>query len=169
MPNEIELANTHLENINKIVLEHLKGKDPTKIAKELGIKRSDVQSAIDEWRVLASNNVSISERARDALAGADLHFQELIAKAYEVIEGADLTSNLNAKTNGIKLILDIEAKRIDMFQRAGVLNDKELATQMAEMEQRYEAMKHILNNVLCAACKIKVLHELKGTEVMDVD
>lgn len=167
MGKELELVNNHIENMNEIVLEHLKGRTPTQIAKEKHLTRQQVQDYIDEWRVLVSNNVSISERARDALSGADLHFSELIAKAYEVIEGSDLTGNLNAKTNGIKLILDIEAKRIDMFQRAGVLNDKELANQYAEMEKRYDAMKAILNTLLCDPCKHKVLTELRQGIVMD--
>lgn len=161
MPGELELATEHLERVNEIVVEYLKGKEPTRIAKEMGLKRAEVTAAIEEWRIYASNNSTIRERARDALAGADVHFTSLIGHAYDVLDESTIQGQSATKLNAIKLIKDIEAQRIELLQKAGLLDNKELAETMVEMEQKYEAMKKILNTVLCDECRGKVLKQLQ--------
>ena len=85
MSTESELIE-HLDEVNKVVTEYLKGQDPTKISKELDIPRTRVVSLINEWKVMASANDAIRARAKEALAGADTHYTKLITKAYEVID-----------------------------------------------------------------------------------
>ena len=130
MTTEEELVK-HLDQVNTVVSEYLKGNDPTQISKDLAIPRQRVVAYIDEWKVMASDNAAIRARAKEALAGADTHYSKLITRAYEVIEEASLTTNLSAKTAGIKLVMDIEAKRIDMLQKAGLLENKELAEEIS--------------------------------------
>jgi hypothetical protein len=81
------------------------------------------------------------------LVGADTHYTKLITKAYEVIDEASLSTNLGAKTAGIKLVLDIESRRIDMLQKAGLLENKELAEEMIEIERRQEVLVGILRDI----------------------
>lgn len=161
MAGDIQLAMSHLEKVNDVALEYLTGKTYTEIAKLKGMKRAEVEAFVEEWKTLASNNRAIRQRAQDALAGADLHFTSLIAKSYEVMEEASTTSNLNAKTNAIKLVLDIEARRIELLQKAGLLNNKELAESVVEMERKQEALKEILQRVLCPTCREKTLHAMQ--------
>jgi hypothetical protein len=143
---EVELVR-HLDEVNRVVEEYLKGSDPTKISKDLSIPRVRVVAHLDEWKRMASDNTAIRARAKDALVGADAHYSKLITKAYEVIEEASTTSNLNAKTAGIKLVMDIESKRIDMLQKAGLLENKELAEEMVEIEKRQEVLVNILRDI----------------------
>jgi hypothetical protein len=143
---EIELVK-HLDEINKVVEEYLKGNDPTRISKELDIPRTRVVAHLNEWRVMASANDAIRARAKEALVGADAHYTKLINKAYEVIEDANTTANLSAKTTAIKLVMDIEARRIDMLQKAGLLENKELAEEMIEIEKRQEVLVGILRDI----------------------
>jgi hypothetical protein len=96
---------------------------------------------------MASANDAIRARAKDALVGADAHYTKLIQQAYEVIEDASTTANLNAKTSAIKLVMDIEARRIDMLQKAGLLENKELAEEMVEIEKRQEVLVGILRDI----------------------
>lgn len=146
MSTEIELVQ-HLDKMNNVVSEYLKGNDPTKISKQLGMKRTEVVEFINEWKLMASANDAIRARAKDALAGADAHFSLLINRAYEVIEDASTTANLSAKTAGIKLVLDIEAKRIDMLQKAGLLENKELAEEMIAIEKKQEVLMNLLKDI----------------------
>jgi len=143
---EIELVK-HLDEVNKVVEEYLKGNDPTRISKELDIPRTRVVAHLNEWRVMASANDAIRARAKEALVGADAHYTKLIQQAYEVIEDATTTANLNAKTTAIKLVMDIEARRIDMLQKAGLLENKELAEEMVEIEKRQEVLVGILRDI----------------------
>ena len=137
----------HLDQVNTVVSEYLKGNDPTKISKELSIPRTRVVELIKEWKVMASANDAIRARAKEALASMDAHYGKLITKSYEVIDEASMTNNLGAKTQAIKLVMDIEAKRIDMLQKAGLLENKELAEEMMEIEKRQEILVGILRDV----------------------
>jgi hypothetical protein len=98
----------HLDEMNLVVEEYLKGTDPTQISKQLSLPRVKVVDYINEWKGLAANNSIIRARAKEALAGADTHYNKLIQRSYEVIEEATLNQNLSAKTAAIKLVMDIE-------------------------------------------------------------
>lgn len=137
----------HLDKVNQVVAEYLKGNDPTRISKELDIPRQTVVRYLSEWQMMAADNSAIRARAKEALVAADTHYSHLIKKAYEVIDDATTLGNLPAKTSGIKLVLDIEAKRIEMLQKAGLLENKELAEEMMEIERKQEVLKQILLDI----------------------
>jgi hypothetical protein len=137
----------HLDEVNKVVEEYLKGNDPTKISKELALPRTKVVALIEEWRQMAADNAAIRARAKEALVGADTHYNKLIAKAYEVIDDATTTANLGAKNAAIKLVMDIEKTRIDMLQKAGLLENQELAEEMIEIEEKQQILVSILRDV----------------------
>jgi hypothetical protein len=152
----------HLDQVNRVVEEYLKGNDPTQISKDLAMPRQKVVSYINEWRSMASDNAAIRARAKEALVGADTHYNKLITKAYEVIDDATTTANLAAKTSAIKLVLDIEAKRIDMLQKAGLLENKELAEEVLEVERKQEVLVGILRDIAAEHPEIrdKIMHRL---------
>ncbi len=137
----------HLDQVNLVVGEYLKGSDPTQISKDLAIPRQTVVGYINEWKVMASANDAIRARAKEALAAADTHYSKLISRSYEVIDEASMTNNLGAKTQAIKLVMDIESKRIDMLQKAGLLENKELAEEMLQIERRQEVLMGILRDI----------------------
>jgi NADH:ubiquinone oxidoreductase subunit E len=137
----------HLDKVNRVVEEYLKGSEATQISKELDIPRQKVVGYINEWKQMASDNAAIRARAKEALVGADTHYNKLINKAYEVIDDATTTANLSAKTAAIKLVLDIEARRIDMLQKAGLLENKELAEEMLEIERKQDILVNILKDI----------------------
>ena len=142
-----DLTVEHLDEVNKVVEKYLQGNDPTQISKELSLPRQKVVAHIKEWQLMAADNALIRARAKEALVAADTHYNKLITKAYEVIDEATTIANLGAKTAGIKLVLDIESKRIDMLQKAGLLENKELAEEMLEIERRQDILKDILKDI----------------------
>lgn len=137
----------HLDTVNRVVGEYLKGNDPTKISKQLDIPRTKVVSLIKEWQSVASDNSAIRARAKEALAAADEHYSRLISQAYEVIDDATTNGDLRSKSGGIKLVMDLESKRIEMLQKAGLLENKELAEEMLEIERRQEILMGILKDI----------------------
>ena len=146
MSTEEDLVN-HLDTVNKVVGEYLKGSDPTKISKELAIPRQKVVGYLNEWKAMAADNAAIRARAKEALVVADTHYSKLIEKAYEVIDEATMTANLGAKSGAIKLVMDLESRRIDMLQKAGLLENKELAEEMLAIEERQEKLILILKEI----------------------
>ncbi len=137
----------HLDQVNKVVSKYLEGNNETAISKQLNLPRQKVVAYLDEWKQMASNNAAIRERAREALVAADTHYNKLIGQAYDVIDEATTTANLTAKTTAIKLVLDIETRRIDMLQKAGLLENKELAEEMIEIENRQQVLVGILKDI----------------------
>lgn len=142
-----DLTVEHLDQVNKVVERYLAGTSETQISKELALPRQKVVGYINEWRAMAADNAAIRLRAKEALVGADTHYSKLINKAYEVIDEATTTANLGAKTAGIKLVMDLERTRIDMLQKAGLLENKELAEEMLEIENRQEILISILKDI----------------------
>ena len=142
-----DLTVEHLDEMNKVVEKYLQGVEPTQISKELSLSRQKVVSHLNQWKAMAADNAAIRARAKEALVAADTHYNKLINKAYEVIDEATTVGNLSAKSSGIKLVLDIESKRIDMLQKAGLLENKELAEEMLEIERRQDILKDILKDI----------------------
>lgn len=142
-----DLTVEHLDQVNRVVEKYLAGTPETQISKELALPRQKVVAYINEWRAMASDNAAIRARAKEALVGADTHYSKLIQKAYEVIDEATTVANLTAKTAGIKLVMDLERTRIDMLQKAGLLENKELAEEMIQIEERQEILINILKDI----------------------
>lgn len=158
---ELELAERN-ERINKVVEELLKGSNPTQIATVTGYKRAEVIEYIDEWKGIVRNDTAARERAKEAIAGADKHYAMLINEAWKTAEAADALAQLNVKATSLKLIADIEAKRIGMLQQVGLLDNAEMATQLAETERKQDILVTILKEVTatCPKCKLEVAKRL---------
>ena len=158
---EIELAD-HYDRMNKVVEELLKGNNPTAIATLTGFKRAEVIELIDEWKSVVHNDNSSRERAKEAISGADQHYAMLIKEAWKTVEDADQSGQLNVKANALKLISDIETKRIGMLQQVGLLDNAELAGQIAETERKQDILVRILKEVTstCPKCKMDVAKRL---------
>jgi hypothetical protein len=158
---EIELAD-HYDRMNKVVEELLKGNSPTQIASITGFKRADVVGYIDEWKQVVRSDSGARERAKEAVSGADQHYAMLIKEAWKTVEDADTQGQLNVKATALKLIADIEGKRIGMLQEVGLLDNAELATQLAETEHKQDILVKILKEVTatCPKCKLEVAKRL---------
>jgi len=143
---EIELAD-HYDRMNKVVSELLKGNNPSQIATATGFKRAEVLEYIDQWKEVVRNDSGARDRAKEAISGADQHYAMLIKEAWKTVEDADQAGQLNVKATALKLIADIESKRIGMLQEVGLLDNLELANQVAETERKQEILIGILKDV----------------------
>lgn len=158
---EIELAD-HFDQMNKVVSELLKGNTPTQISNLTGLKRAEVVALIDEWKDVVRNDNTTRERAKEAISGADKHYNMLIKEAWKTVEDADMSGQLAVKNGALKLIADVEGKRIAMLQEIGLLENNELATQIAETEEKQDILVSILKEVTstCPTCKMEVAKRL---------
>jgi hypothetical protein len=148
--------------MNLVVEELLKGSTPTQIATSTGLKRADVVVLIDEWKSIVHNDSSSRDRAKEAISGADQHYAMLIKEAWKTVEDADTQGALAVKSGALKLIADIETKRIAMLQSVGILENTEIAAQIAETEKKQEILVGILKEVTssCPKCKMDVAKRL---------
>ena len=143
---EIELSD-HFDGMDKLVEELLKGSNPTQISSLTGFKRSEVVEYIDEWKSVVRNDSASRDRAKEAVSGADQHYAMLIKEAWKTVDDADQQGQLNVKATALKLIADIETKRIAMLQQIGLLDNQEIADQIAETERKQDVLISILRDV----------------------
>lgn len=161
MTMEIDLPQ-HMDRMNAVVEKLLQGNSPTQIAALTGFQRKEVIEFIDEWKSIVHNDNAIRDRAKEAISGADQHYAMLIKEAWKTVEDADTQGQLSVKSGALKLIADIETKRIGMLQSVGVLENNELASQVAEAERKQEVLVKILKEVTstCPKCKMDVAKRL---------
>jgi hypothetical protein len=161
MTMEIDLPQ-HMDRMNNVVEKLLQGNNPTQIATITGLQRKEVVELIDEWKNIVHNDNTIRDRAKEAISGADQHYAMLIKEAWKTVDEADQSGQLAIKSGALKLIADIETKRIAMLQSVGVLENNEIATQVAEAERKQEVLVKILKEVTatCPKCKMEVAKRL---------
>lgn len=150
------------DEMNNVVEELLKGSNPAQIARDLHLTRAAVLQHIDSWKSLIQTDNRVRDRAKEAIAGADQHYAMLISRAWETVDQADASNQLGTKATAIKLIADIEQKRMDMLHKAGILEDSEMASHLLETERKQEILMNILKEVTadCNHCKIEVARRL---------
>lgn len=170
MAAELDLADK-FDNMNKVVEAKLTGKNLTQIARDLGMTRVQVHEYYEMWKTIAAESQNMKTRAREALAGADAHYDKLIGELYKIIKEADEhnfsegtdAKMLSIKSGAIGKIGEFEAKRVGMLKDAGLLDDQELAQQVLETERKHEILIGILRDVTskCAVCSKKVEERLR--------
>lgn len=146
MPSDIAVYE-HYDSMNQVAELMLQGNNPTAIAKKLGMKRVDVVQYIDEWQRLARNSNQIQERAKDAVSGADQHYSMIIKRLWDNVEQADNSGELKIAQTGLSAIANVEEKRINMLQKAGLLDNQDLAQQIAETERKHKILMDVLRDI----------------------
>lgn len=163
--------------MQEIIDLQLSGLRPGEIAKRLGVSIKEVNSIIDTWKEVAMDDRALKERAKEVLAGADVHYSKLIQGYYEIINEVDSFGQtspqlLAQKANAIKGIADLEAKRFQMLKDMGLATDAETAAYQADLERKIAVIEKVLRNVVgdCDHCRPKVrqaLAEISGNVVYD--
>lgn len=172
--SEIELAE-QFDQMNKVVSEFIKGSNVNDIAKQFDLKPVQVSNMLNAWREIMHSDNGIRERAREALGAADQHYSMVINEAWNTVNQANVQDDLRTKAQALKLVADVEQKRIDMLQKAGVIEKNEMADQILETERKQEVLVGILRDVTssCTNCKHEVARRLSEVtnrvEVISVD
>lgn len=169
MTNIIPVEAARLDMMERVTTLKLQGYTETQISKQLDIKRKEVIELIDEWKFGLQNDEEARERAMDALRAMDKHYDLLLQKYWDYIKELDDETDMNGikapmvaqKMTALKGIADTEAKRLDALQKAGLLEGKEFADQIAEMEEKQSILVDILRNDLCKHCKAAVAEKLQ--------
>ena len=117
------------------------------IAALTGFKRAEVVEYIDEWKLVVRNDSATRDRAKEAVSGADQHYAMLIKEAWKTVEDADQSGQLGVKATSLKLIADIETKRITMLKEVGLLDNAEIAGQILETERKQDILIEILREI----------------------
>jgi hypothetical protein len=154
------------ESIEKVVELHLQGKSPRAIAMKLGIKVVEATNAINQWREVVNNDMESRDSARDSLNAMVARYDHLISRLndnLDNLQSLEFDEKISAQINAtLKNIGDLDKVRVDLMQKAGLLESADLGTELAEREAREEALINILRNDLCPECRLVVAEKLQS-------
>lgn len=77
----------------------------------------------------------------------DKHFGMIVSRLWETVEQADDTGDLKTKASTLKAIADIEKGKVETLQKAGLINDNEMAEEIVQTQERVEKVKELLREV----------------------
>lgn len=159
------------EQIKKVSDLYVEGTtSPYAIARRLGIKVVEARAAIESWHEIIRHDSDSKDLARDALTVMLERFDRLLVEANSnLINLKELPydEKVSAQINTtIKVIGDLDAKRVSLLREAGLLDAADLGDELAEREEREDMLLGILRHDLCEHCKITVrdkITQLTGT------
>lgn len=162
MLNEIALQDRFILQ-QKIIERFIKGAKAASIAKELKLTRAQVNEHIDEWRQLNATNPALRERGREAVMVMDDHFGMILEELWDAHDNLKNDGDEKSRTVTLKTIADVEAKRVEALQKAGLIDDAEIGEQLAEAEAKFDEIKAIIKDVVkdCPRCRPEVMERLR--------
>jgi uncharacterized protein YlaI len=150
--------------MEKVAELTMTGRSATAIAKDLSIPRKQVLTLQEDYRLALANDQDARDLARDYLHQMGKHYDKLIEKFYDLIDDIDLLSfnhQVAAQKNAaLKAIAELDAKRLDSYQKAGLLDSAELGDELAEMEEKQQILIDILRTDLCPDCQKRIAFKL---------
>lgn len=152
------------KRVEEVAELHLQSKTPYQIARKLGIKVVEVKESIAQWQEIVRNDMDARDAARDYLNDMVHRYDKLIARANDNLEdlrSLEYDEKISAQINAtIKTIGELDAKRVDFLQKAGMFAAGELGDEMARLEDERDQILHILRNELCPECQARIRDSL---------
>ena len=152
------------ENLEKVADLVFQGKSEYQIARALHIKVVEARSYMKQFQEIVNNDAESRDAARDHLNMMIQRYERLIERSNRNLEDLALLEydeKVSAQINStLKNIADFDKTRVDLLQKAGLLDANELGDELAEREEREALIISILQNDLCEDCKIVVRDKL---------
>jgi hypothetical protein len=151
-----------MDKMDKVMALYFRSVPVAQIGKQLGLKRAEVLDYIDHWKQYAVNSRALTDRASEVVHSADNHFSQIIDSAWSAADQAEQAGELRNHISALGLAASTEEKRVKMLKDAGVLENLELANQVAETEEKAEQIVAILKEVTanCDHCREEVRRRL---------
>jgi hypothetical protein len=177
----LPVEDLRFEEANKVLELYVQKVNPTKIARDLGIKRTEVLAYIEEWKESKIAKDYLRDRTEELVGGMDDHYDTLIRKAYEIVDEVDAVYDmdddeeekhskrwgtmsraqmLSQKKGALDLIAKLEKDRIDMLSKLGLGEMDALGDELVRMEEEKQIILDILANDLCPKCHPVVMAKI---------
>lgn len=165
--SELSLVDSDpFKKMEEVATAMMKGHSELKVARDLGIKVIEVRSIWGEFKERLNQDSFANDAARDHLNLMVKQYDDSIAKLHENLEALEFlefNEKISAQINAtVKNIADMLAKRVDLLQKAGLMDAHDLGTELAEREEREEAIIKILREDLCPDCRMTVARKLQA-------
>ena len=155
----------HFAEMSQVVVLFAKNKKVPEIARETGLKQKEVRDYIKEWKETAVGSEILMERYEELIASSDEHYSVLIEKFYEIVEEVDEVIDFDAKSrpaylaqksSALRSIADLEGKRLDIYDKAGLRIDASVGDELTEMQEYVEFLEELIDKTICDADRRKI-------------
>ncbi len=153
-------AAEHYQRMDQAVDLYLDGLNETMIAKQLGIPRAQILKYIKEFNEVAHSDPILRQKGRERVNEFDEQINKIVREVWKTVKEAENSGDLKTKTTLLKNLSDILAKRVEVLQKSGMINDAAMGDEIARMEENQQILVDILRTVLCDVCKNNVASEL---------
>ena len=157
--SELDIINIKKE-MEKVVELYATGHKISEIQTKTGLPIKRINEHLAAFRDYASQDRVIRERSKEVVLVVDQHFSNITRDLYGAVEEADLAGDYKAKITALKTIADVESKKVELLQKAGLLANNTMADQILEAEEKTKVLKEILREVVCADCRKEVMKRL---------
>lgn len=166
------IAEQQQDQMLEVVKYMSEGRSKTWIKSKTGLSGPEQTKIKEEFDRLVVQDQYMQNRARVAVAEIDQHYATLIKRFYEAVDDAEAADNYKDKATILKQIVDTEKARTDFLHRAGLLAENNMGDQIADAEEKIEAIKQVLKEVAkeypeAGKLIAKKLSELDGTVVAE--
>jgi hypothetical protein len=151
-----------MDKMDKVMALYFREVPIKEIMRQQGMTRAQVKEYIDHWKAYAVNSRALTDRASEVVHSADGHYAQIIDSAWSVADTAEQAGEIRNQISALALAASTEEKRVKMLKDAGVLENLELANQVAETEEKAEQIVAILKEVTadCDVCREEVRRRL---------
>ena len=165
------------EKVEQVGLLYLKGYRVSEIAELEGVSRPTVNSYIEQYKDWINRQVDddpyFLERVQHNTLKALGEMDEISKEAWETVEIATREGMVSARTQAIKLCLDISTKKAQLNQLLGGNNkaDAEYIARMQRAETVNQMVSSSIRDVIagCESCRDKLSPMLKEVFAMMKD
>jgi hypothetical protein len=155
---------------NAVFDDYAKGEqDPTKLAKKHGITRAQAIQMVDEVKAYMRSSGIFKELAKERLGEMDYHYSLLMKKGHNAVEELEANGNWDKVPAALKVIGDLESKRQETLQKAGVYEDYEVGDMLAEAEAKVAAVSDLLKRVIAQFPETKTMIITGLRDIQDPD
>lgn len=166
------------KEMERVASHMLKGHSEFKTARDLSLKVVEVRSLWGAYKERLENDSYSRDAARDHLNLMIVQYDELLVQLHDnlkALDGLVYDEKISAqKVATARTIADLQAKRVDLLQKAGLLDAGDLGDELAEREKQEAALVDILRNDLCDDCRAvvavklqKVTKNVEATQVFE--
>lgn len=149
--SEVEHTGEEVELTMTVGRAHSKGFSPREIAAELDMTPGQVNKHIQKYGELLAwsmnNNADIAQRVGLIVEETNDHFKELLKEAWNNKKNAEWAEKYGTVNQALKLVLEIQEKRLAMFKDLAKNEDQELLQQMEEQQERQDVLIAVLKSL----------------------
>lgn len=144
MSKELAMAD-RAEEMDRVVREYIKGEtNALAISRKTEIPRVRVLEYIKDFKQIASSDENIREMAQASILTLVQHYDLLIKELHSNSEEMQSRGDFKGSSAALKSAGDLEAKRQEQLQKAGLYDDAGMADEVVKLRGLMEKYKELL-------------------------